>query len=319
MKLGVAVMCKDESAIIERCLESIILIADEVIITDTGSTDDTIIRAGLFLQKNNIKFKIYSEKFVDFGYNRTLLLQRARQSDVDYVLMLDADEILVKDNIFDYGNFKSGLRGYGYNLLLQSGDTHYFLPRLLSNRGEWKFIGVTHEYLSTQGCLLASLKQPTILQINDGSRRQKNLKFSQDIELLQKTLAETPTNPDTPRYTFYLAQSYYGLKQYQSAMEYYLKRTLMGHWQEEIFYSFYQLGNIYAQTTTNLNQVMRYYMLAIETCPWRAEPLAALRKFLLEHKYITLDNPCFKTQLTLPKDGLFLESNKYEPPFFFNG
>jgi glycosyltransferase involved in cell wall biosynthesis len=265
-KLGVAVMCKDESHIIEKCLASIVDIADEVIMTDTGSSDPTIILAGLFLQSHNIKFKIYNEPFVDFAHNRNLLLQRAAHSDVHYVLMLDCDEQLVLDGMKPSA-FKEGLSYEGYNMRMLSGNTSYYLPRLTSNLLQWKYIGVTHEFLETSGRVLGTFKSPYINQTNNGSRRADNRKFTQDIELLTKAIATAPSHTLKARYTFYLAQTYYAIGVFKEAIECYEKRTHMGGWKDEIFYSFYQLGNIYAQTTTSLDKTFRNYMLAYNTCP----------------------------------------------------
>jgi hypothetical protein len=44
------------------------------------------------------------------------------------------------------------------------------------------------------------------------------------------------------RYTFYLAQSYRDAQQPQEAIPYYEQRSKMGGWEEEVFYSLYQVA-----------------------------------------------------------------------------
>ena len=42
MKLSLAMIAKNEARCLARCLRSVRAIADEIIVTDTGSTDDTV-------------------------------------------------------------------------------------------------------------------------------------------------------------------------------------------------------------------------------------------------------------------------------------
>ena len=42
MKLSLAMIAKNEARCLARCLRSVRALADEIIVTDTGSTDDTV-------------------------------------------------------------------------------------------------------------------------------------------------------------------------------------------------------------------------------------------------------------------------------------
>ena len=82
---------KDESKIIQRCLESVKSVIDYWVILDTGSTDGTmhIIRQTLF----DIPGELFELPWVNFESNRNAALKRAKNK-ADYILFMDADDCL---------------------------------------------------------------------------------------------------------------------------------------------------------------------------------------------------------------------------------
>jgi tetratricopeptide (TPR) repeat protein len=77
---------RDESAFIEGCLESLAGVVDEIVVVDTGSTDDTIDKAR--------RFPIKLHKFEwsgDFSAARNFALE---QASGEWILYIDADERL---------------------------------------------------------------------------------------------------------------------------------------------------------------------------------------------------------------------------------
>ncbi len=312
-KLAVVIMVKNESAIIERCLHSVASHADLVIITDTGSTDDTMYKAGMFLQNHNIKFKIYNEPFVDFGHNRTRLLELARaEKDIDYVLMIDADETLEGD--FD----KKHLWGDFYNIDIKVGATIYHLPRMTRNAVHYYYEGVTHEYLSSKGITGGGYPLQTcyIKQHNDSYRRKTNNKFKNDAELLVKALEKETNTNLRARYAFYLAQTYKDLGWIEVAEHRYNERLYNYEgWIEERFYCHYQVAIIETKKHKPSQQTILYNCLtAYELCPWRIESLVVLRDYWRSVGKVNSANMIDKTiKLTpCPKSGLFVEQDKYE-------
>lgn len=99
MKLSVVLATRNEEANIERCLESIKSIADEIIVVDEYSTDKTRDIA----KKYNAK--VYLEKHHDiFHITKQKALEKASGS---WILQLDADEVVTKelsDEIFKVVN-----------------------------------------------------------------------------------------------------------------------------------------------------------------------------------------------------------------------
>ncbi len=105
--ISVVIITFNEEEHIEQCIQSVQLIADEVIVLDSGSTDATIAIA----ERNGAK--VYHQPFL--GY--IAQTNKARTfAKYDYVLSLDADEMLeaalqqsilaVKPNLSAYQGYK---------------------------------------------------------------------------------------------------------------------------------------------------------------------------------------------------------------------
>ncbi len=86
MLLSACLIVKNEEFTIKRCLDSIQDIADEIILVDTGSSDQTISIA----QTYNVKVYTYTWDG-DFSHARNESLRHAKG---DFVLVIDADEYL---------------------------------------------------------------------------------------------------------------------------------------------------------------------------------------------------------------------------------
>lgn len=91
--ISLCMIVKNEEASIERCLESVHDMVDEIIIVDTGSTDRTVEICKTYT--NNIHSFQWND---DFSKARNSSIERAKSQ---WVLWLDADEELDRENIKD--------------------------------------------------------------------------------------------------------------------------------------------------------------------------------------------------------------------------
>ena len=83
--LSVILITKNEADRVERCLQSVVNVADEIIVLDSGSTDDTVAICQRYTDKVTIT------DWPGFGKQK----QRAlAQATGDWVLSIDADEAL---------------------------------------------------------------------------------------------------------------------------------------------------------------------------------------------------------------------------------
>lgn len=88
IRLSIGILTKNEARLIGRCIESAAF-ADEVIVLDSGSTDDTLeIARSLGAQT------FTSEDWQGFAVQRNRLLAHVRG---DYIFFLDADEIITPE------------------------------------------------------------------------------------------------------------------------------------------------------------------------------------------------------------------------------
>lgn len=311
-KIVVVMMVKDEEALIERALSSVVGVADSVIISDTGSSDSTVARAALFLQHHKVPFKIHNTKFKDFAAGRNRLLTLANlEGNADYALMLDADEVLMTRGL----PFDKNLEADYYNVAMNSGNLSYYLPRLTRVGANLEYVGVTHEYLDTKNSVYGGFFCLEILQVNDSCRQKSGNKFINDIELLTRELARTDIK-DTlrARYMFYLAQSHFGAGNHFQAIECYEERAKMGGWSQEVYYSYYQIGKILVKLESHPMKVMDAFLAAQRIDPNRTEHIIALRDFVRDANILErLNNTIETMRPNKPANALFIEEDKYGP------
>ncbi|NGX34892.1 MAG: putative glycosyltransferase EpsH [Candidatus Anoxychlamydiales bacterium] len=87
--ISVVMLCKNSSETLKKVLDEL-KDFDEVILLDTGSTDNSLDIAKSF--KNvNVNVKVFSKKFSGFGNLRN---EGAKLSKNDWILALDTDEVL---------------------------------------------------------------------------------------------------------------------------------------------------------------------------------------------------------------------------------
>src|SRR5689334_11976737 len=88
--ISLCMIVKDEEENLDRCLESVKDVSDEIIIVDTGSTDQTKERALKWT------LHVFNFKWIeDFSAARNYSFN---QATMDYILWLDADDILLPEN-----------------------------------------------------------------------------------------------------------------------------------------------------------------------------------------------------------------------------
>lgn len=88
--ISLCMIVRNEEAVLGRCLDSAREIADEIIIVDTGSTDNTISIAKKFTDR------VYSFEWTDdFSAARNFSYSKATK---EYIMWLDADDIIDSEN-----------------------------------------------------------------------------------------------------------------------------------------------------------------------------------------------------------------------------
>ncbi len=88
--ISLCMIVKNEEKILARCLDSVAMLADEIIIVDTGSTDATKEIAGRYTEH------VYDFQWIDdFSAARNFAFSKA---SMEYIYSADADEVLSAEN-----------------------------------------------------------------------------------------------------------------------------------------------------------------------------------------------------------------------------
>ena len=312
MRICLNMIVKDEAHIIEETLNSIKDYICFWVISDTGSTDNTIEIIEKFFKKHNIPGKIFQEKWKDFGANRTLALKSCHKyrKKFDYIWVFDADDLVVGDLVFPEDKTVDM-----YSLKYGDGFT-YMRHQLFNSHEKWNYVGVLHEYPK---CI--SKKDPTAKAIEGnyyidsrrlGARNKNADKYTRDVKTLLKGLKDEPKNE---RYMFYLAQSYMDAKDLKNAIKWYQKRIDMKGWFEEVYYSYYRIATCMQELKYDWDIVEKAFLKAWQYLPSRAEPLYEISKHYNQINNFNKAYPYSKQASSLPfpdKQLLFLYKEVYD-------
>lgn len=217
--ISLCLIVKNEEAVLEKCLSSIKDIVDEIIIVDTGSTDNT-----------KLISKKYSAKIYDFEWCNDF--SKARNyafsfATKDYILWLDADDFLPESEIKKFKDLKVNLNNdidtvtMIYSCVRNEKDETIFSlrrHRLVKRSNNYKWIGRVHEYLAAYGNSIHS-----DITIYHKKEIQNSSTRNLDIFLDMKNNNEFFTTRDI----FYFANELFDNSMYEEASkeyEYFLSR-----------------------------------------------------------------------------------------------
>jgi tetratricopeptide (TPR) repeat protein len=234
-------------------------------------------------------------------------MQRA-YGKADYLLLIDADMTVSHEN----SDFHA-LTADSY-LLRHEETPEYWIKRLVRGDRRWRFVGATHEFITSNGTeRTEKLDGIRIHHHADGGTRHE--KFDRDRALLS---GELERNPHDTRAVFYLAQTYRDLDRLDEAIELCRRRTSMGGWDEEVFYSQYQVGVLSERAGDHAGAVAAL-LEAWGIRPSRAEPLYELAWMLRARR---LNEPAHMIAqrgigIPVPDDTLFVHRWVYEWGLWF--
>jgi len=199
--LALNMIVKDEEHNIANCLQSVVGVVDEIIITDTGSTDNTVEIAKSF------GADIFHYQWGDdFATARNKTLSNTKS---EWILYLDADERLSSNSAMIIRNLVSNATddcgGYicrvnNLHKIDDYGNMQGFYPRLFKNYGYPKiqFLGKVHEQISPSIFDLDKSIYPSDIEIEHYgyaiSQEELKLKVRRNLSILTKHIIDEPTN-----------------------------------------------------------------------------------------------------------------------------
>lgn len=310
MKTAVAIMCKNEESGILSTLYSIKNYADIVFIYDTGSTDKTIERAKKFCDKNDVELRLLEGQFVDFSTSRNVLLNYIDEfNDIEYVLLMDVDDILVGGDklretqpTFD----KTNLNILHSWTLADNSLTEYYNTGLIKVRDGWKYTRKIHEVLMNVEEKMIPYKLPPEIHLKQDRRQNKSTRFYTDLDILLESYHKNKNNPnrddtDFFRDIYYLGQTNLAISElepekklyYMGLAEKWFSRRadkVDSLYREETYNAMFFKACINDVLGRDKDTVFLLYMKAFEFMPTRMEPLLAIaEEYYQQEKFI----PCF--------------------------
>nr|WP_238177706.1 glycosyltransferase [Paenibacillus contaminans] len=157
ISISLCMIVKNEEESIERCLNAVEGIADEIVVIDTGSTDRTKELVKRFTNK------VYDFEWIDdFAAARNFAFSKA---GMDYILWLDADDVIEECDRQAFIALKKELDPAADSVLMDyvlmtdgSGTPTVSLKRnrLVKRSKGFRWIGAVHEYLEVNGIIVQS-------------------------------------------------------------------------------------------------------------------------------------------------------------------
>ncbi len=277
-KIAVYAICKNESKFVDRWYESV-KDADEIVVVDTGSIDDTVQK----LQEKNVK--VYEKKVEPFRFDvaRNISLDLVSK-DVDICVCMDLDEVIL-DGWYDklqaiWQKDLNRLR-YIYNWHFDENnnpDVTFYSEKIHSRQG-FKWVNPVHEILSFNG------KEKTLVtdDIVINHYPDQNKSRSSYLPLLELAVKE---NPENDRNVHYLGREYMYYGKWNEAID-----TLIYHlslpsatWKDERSASMRFISRCY-KNLKRYDEARLWLDKAIDETPYLRDPFIerAILEYLLNN------------------------------------
>lgn len=219
MMITLSMIVKDEEKYLRDCLNSVADVVDEIVIVDTGSTDNTIEIA------KDYGAKIYYFEWIqDFSAARNFALSK---STGDWILYMDADERLEKSSIDEIIELTSSLEKKAYLCKIICPIQNSNIPevikyvRLFKNSTEIRFTGSLHEQitpsLDMNGYKILHSSVEIFHLGYNVSTEEMNKKYERNLIHLNDELS----NRFDPYLYFKLCETYAGLGDVTNALKHY--------------------------------------------------------------------------------------------------
>ncbi|GAB6152844.1 TPR domain-containing glycosyltransferase [Desulfosporosinus burensis] len=194
-RISLTMIVRNESAHLSECLESVKNEVDEIVIVDTGSTDDTVSIAQRYTPN------VYSFPWNnDFSAARNFAIEHASG---DWILALDADEEIQfqgPKNLHALLDREKGKEAFLLPLLNPVSDSTgeyntFYVLRLFRNNGSYQYVGKIHEQVSLPDQQKVSYAKSPILKHKSLPLKIRHQKRTRNLNLLKKAYQEDPHNP----------------------------------------------------------------------------------------------------------------------------
>ena len=207
MTISLCMIIKDEQSVLENCLSSFKDVVDEIIIVDTGSSDNSKQIA-----------KKYTDKIYDYKWDNNFSNARnysISKANCEYYMWVDADDYLMDVEKHKLLKLKENNYNVDMYYFLYNFDKNYepfYRERLIKNDGNHLFKGNIHEAIVPSGII--EYKDIIITQY-DKKKGLTNRNINIFLSMDDKTF--------TSRDKYYFAKELYRHSQFDKSIYYFEK------------------------------------------------------------------------------------------------
>ena len=306
MKLSLCMIVKNEQDTLACCLDSVVGLFDEIIIVDTGSSDNTKQIA------QNYTDKIYDFEWVnDFSRARNYAFSLATG---DYIMWLDADDVVPQTSLEKLMSLKEKLDGskdcymlkYAIAFNNQGNPTFlYYREIIVKNDGTFFWVDPVHEVITPHG----NIEYSDIVIYH---KKQKETPKRRNLDIYEEQLKQGKGL--SARQKFYYARELYYNQMYTEAIKE-LNDYLTNHngWLENKIEACLTLSRCH-MATHNISDALSvlFYSFALDTP--RAEVLCEIANiyiFIKDYKKVLYwANLATKTKINV-SSGAFVNPECY--------
>ncbi len=259
--ISLCMIVKNEAPRIEQVLNSVKDFADEIIIVDTGSNDNTKELASKFTDK------IYDFEWVeDFSRARNFSFSKASG---EYIMWLDADDFIPKEELEKLQQLKSQLdknidiymlKYIHYDGINPKPNFEFYRERIVRNDRKFKWIGAVHEYIN----LIGNIEYKDISIVHE---RGEKTDLKRNLKIFQKKIKNGEDL--TPRDLYYFARELYDNGYYKKAIIYLNKFLKTDSWIEDLIGAI-ELKAICLMTLKRYDDSIDCLLKSLKICDLRA-------------------------------------------------
>jgi glycosyltransferase involved in cell wall biosynthesis len=258
-KISVALIVRNEAENIPTCLSSVRDHVDEIIVVDTGSTDDTKRIVRQFTEK--IFDFVWCD---DFGKARQFAFDQATG---DWVFWMDADDILVGGEHLrgEIAAAPPEMNDMQWKYIYMTNGVptlEHWRERCVRNDGSFRWVGRVHETLQTEQADNRFYSQKIYLEHH---QQHQPTRSRRNLNILEAEAAELGAAV-SPRTLFYLGNEYMEYGEWDKAAESYRRYLQRGGWQDERYFAAIRLGRS-LRNLTRFDEALDAYLSALKERP----------------------------------------------------
>jgi len=303
---SLAMIVKNGAEHLAKTLEGARQICDELIVVDTGSTDDTVAIAKSF------GAKVFQYEWIDdFGAARN---ESFKHCTGDWIMWLDCGDVIPPTAIAGFQRLKEHLATNGDDFdhvwlninrgIAADGSVvfRFNTPRLVRRTAFAGWVGAVHEYIDKSG-EKAMLGQGAWV---DDPLALNNKPTERNLKILQRLLDNGDTSTRT---AFYYANELRDLKRWPKAISAYKRFLKMKYYSWEYYDALISLAMCHKQVNDE-DATLDCYFQAIRFDPTRAEAYVGVGDVHYEKNLWNLAAPFYSAALEAvrPLEGFVLET-----------